>query len=141
MAKPVIDHAAELAKAGAGVDSRLSKAWFLAKSYPLGAIGLLLFLALVFCGVFAEWIAPMDPVKTNAATSLAAPGELHALGADMMGRDMLSRIIHGARISLAVGFGSTIIGCVLGVVIGLASGYMLGLFDLITQRIIDVMKA
>jgi peptide/nickel transport system permease protein len=141
MAKPVIDHAAELAKAGAGVDSRLSKAWFLAKSYPLGAIGLLLFLALVFCGVFAEWIAPMDPVKTNAATSLAAPGELHALGADMMGRDMLSRIIHGARISLAVGIGSTILGCALGVVIGLASGYLLGWFDLITQRIIDVMQA
>ena len=141
MAKPVIDHAAELAKAGAGVDSRLSKAWFLAKSYPLGAIGLLLFLALVFCGVFAEWIAPMDPVKTNAATSLAAPGELHALGADMMGRDMLSRIIHGARISLAVGIGSTILGCFLGVVIGLASGYLLGWFDLITQRIIDVMQA
>jgi len=141
MAKPVIDHAAELAKAGAGVDSRLGKAWFLAKSYPLGAIGLLLFLALVFCGVFAEWIAPMDPVKTNAATSLAAPGELHALGADMMGRDMLSRIIHGARISLAVGIGSTILGCLLGVVIGLASGYLLGWFDLITQRIIDVMQA
>jgi len=141
MAKPVIDHAAELAKAGAGVDSRLSKAWFLAKSYPLGAIGLLLFLALVFCGVFAEWIAPMDPVKTNAATSLAAPGALHALGADMMGRDMLSRIIHGARISLAVGIGSTILGCFFGVVIGLASGYLLGWFDLITQRIIDVMQA
>ena len=89
MAQPVIDHAAELAKAGAGAETRLSKALFLMRRYPLGAVGLLLFLLLVFCGVFADWLAPMDPVKTNAETSLAAPGAIHALGADMMGRDML----------------------------------------------------
>jgi peptide/nickel transport system permease protein len=141
MAQPVIDHAAELAKAGAGAETRLSKAWFLMRKYPLGAVGLLLFLLLVFCGVFADWLAPMDPVKTNADTSLAAPGAIHALGADMMGRDMLSRIIHGARISLAIGIGSTVLGCLLGVIVGLASGYLLGWFDLITQRIIDIMQA
>lgn len=136
-----VNHEAALSKAGAGVESRLGKAFFLARSYPLGAVGLLLFLLLVFCGLFADVIAPMDPVSTNARTSLAAPGAIHALGADMMGRDLLSRIIHGARISLAVGIGSTIIGCLLGVVIGLASGYLLGWFDLITQRIIDIMQA
>ncbi len=141
MAQPVIDHAAELAKAGAGAETRLSKALFLMRRYPLGAVGLLLFLLLVFCGVFADWLAPMDPVKTNAETSLAAPGAIHALGADMMGRDMLSRIIHGARISLAIGIGSTVLGCLLGVIVGLASGYLLGWFDLITQRIIDIMQA
>jgi len=141
MAQPVIDHAAELTKAGAGAETRLSKAWFLMRKYPLGAVGLLLFLLLVFCGVFADWLAPMDPVKTNAETSLAAPGAIHALGADMMGRDMLSRIIHGARISLAIGIGSTVLGCLLGVIVGLASGYLLGWFDLITQRIIDIMQA
>ena len=83
----------------------------------------------------------MDPVKTNADTSLQGPGGQHMLGADMMGRDLLSRIIHGARISLAVGLGSTILGCSFGVIIGLASGYLLGWFDLITQRIIDIMQA
>lgn len=140
MAK-TIDHEAELSRAGAGVESRLGKAWFLARSYPLGAVGLLLFLGLLFCGVFADFLAPMDPVSTNAATSLQAPGELHALGADMMGRDMLSRIIHGARISLAVGLGSTVLGCFFGVLIGLASGYLMGWFDLITQRVIDIMQA
>jgi peptide/nickel transport system permease protein len=141
MTQPVIDHAAELAKAGAGVETRLSKAWFLMRSYPLGAIGLLLFFVLVFCGVFADWLALMDPVKTNPDTSLALPGTIHVLGADVMGRDLLSRVIHGARISLAVGIGSTVFGCLLGVIIGLASGYLLGWFDLITQRIIDIMQA
>lgn len=141
MAIKPINHAAELSKAGAGVESRLGKAWFLAKSYPLGAIGLFLFLGLLFTGIFADVLAPMDPVKTSADSSLAGPGGQHLLGADMMGRDLLSRIIHGARISLAVGLGSTILGCTFGVIIGLASGYLLGWFDLITQRIIDIMQA
>jgi len=136
-----IDHEAELSRAGAGVETRLGKAWFLACQYPLGAIGLVLFLALLFCGIFADVIAPMDPVSTNPNTSLAPPGDVHALGADMMGRDMLSRIIHGARISLAVGIGSTVLGCFFGVIIGLASGYLMGWFDLITQRVIDIMQA
>ena len=140
MAK-VIDHAAALSKAGAGVESRMGRIWFIARSYPLGAIGLFLFLALLFSAIFADVLAPMDPVTTSASSSLAAPGAQHLLGADMMGRDMLSRIIHGARISLAVGIGSTTVGCFFGVIIGLASGYLMGWFDLITQRIIDIMQA
>lgn len=136
-----VDHAAALSKAGAGIDTRFGKAVHLARSYPLGAIGLVLFSILVFCGLFADFIAPMDPVSTNSKTSLDPPGSTHLLGADMMGRDMLSRIIHGARISLAVGIGSTILGCFFGVVIGLASGYLLGWFDLFMQRVIDIMQA
>jgi peptide/nickel transport system permease protein len=95
----------------------------------------------VFAAVFADVIAPQDPLNTNAGASLQAPDAAFPLGADMMGRDVLSRIIHGARISLAVGIGSTLLGGLIGVVIGLMSGYLMGWFDLITQRIIDIMQA
>ena len=111
------------------------------RRYPLGAIGMAITLAFVFCAIFAELVTGVDPYTTNAADSLAAPGGAHMLGADVMGRDVFSRIIYGARISLMVGIGSTFLGCLFGVMIGLASGYLLGWFDLITQRIIDVMQA
>lgn len=111
------------------------------RMYPLGAIGAVISLLFVFAAVFAEWVAGMDPYQTNAATSLAAPGSAHVLGADVMGRDVYARIIHGARISLIVGIGSTILGCTLGVIVGLASGYLLGWFDLAMQRLMDVMQA
>jgi peptide/nickel transport system permease protein len=111
------------------------------RRYPLGAIGAAITLVFVFCAIFAELVTGMDPYSTNAATSLAAPGSAHMLGADVMGRDVFSRIVYGARISLMVGVGSTLVGCFFGVMIGLASGYLLGWFDLITQRIIDMMQA
>ena len=77
----------------------------------------------------------------NAPLSLAAPSADLWMGADVMGRDLYSRIIYGARISLAVGIGSTILGCTLGVIVGLASGYLGGWFDLLMQRIMDIMQA
>jgi len=86
-------------------------------------------------------IAPMDPTATNAKFSLAKPGSLYLLGADFMGRDMFSRIVHGARISLAVGAGATLLGGVLGVSIGLMSGYIGGWVDLATQRVMDIMQS
>jgi peptide/nickel transport system permease protein len=73
--------------------------------------------------------------------SLSPPGSDMLFGGDMMGRDVLSRIIHGARISLAVGIGSTVLGGLLGTIIGLMCGYWMGLFDLLIQRIIDMMQA
>ncbi|HKK29028.1 MAG TPA: ABC transporter permease [Alphaproteobacteria bacterium] len=111
------------------------------RHYPLGAIGAAITAIFVFAAIFAELVTGIDPYTTNAATSLAPPGAEHMLGADVMGRDVFSRIVHGARISLMVGIGSTVLGCVLGVIIGLASGYLLGWFDLLMQRIIDIMQA
>ncbi|MDC0399083.1 ABC transporter permease [Alphaproteobacteria bacterium] len=113
----------------------------LCQRYPLGAIGSFIVFIVVFAAVFADFVAPYDPTTTSAKMSLSPPGSDMLFGGDMMGRDVLSRIIHGARISLAVGIGSTVLGGLLGTIIGLMCGYWMGLFDLLIQRIIDMMQA
>ena len=143
MANPrPIDYDAELAKAGAHVDGFWSRVVYLCRRFPLGAIGAVIVFVFVLMAIFADTIAPFDPLQTNSTDSLARPGQAaHLMGADVMGRDMYSRIIHGARISLAVGIASTLLGGGLGIVIGLLSGYLLGWFDLIMQRLMDIMQA
>ncbi len=89
------------------------------RRYPLGAAGAAIVLAIVLMAIFADWITAFDPTATSARASLARPGGAHLLGADFMGRDMWSRIVFGARISLAVGIGATTLGCVIGVSVGL----------------------
>ena len=120
----VIDHDAALAKAGANVTGFWSQTGFLARRYPLGAVGAVLVLLFVLTALFANVIAPHDPLSTNSRASLATPGGSYWLGADFMGRDMFSRIVYGARISLAVAVGATVLGGVLGVLIGLMSGFI-----------------
>ncbi len=137
----VVDHKAELTRAGAHVDSRLGAVLFFVRRYPLGAIGALIMIAFVLTAIFADAITTYDPLTTNARASLAPPGDLHTLGADFMGRDVLSRIIYGARISLAVGLGATALGCLIGMAVGLMSGFFGGWFDLIVQRLIDIMQS
>ena len=136
-----IDHEAELARAGAHVDSRWGAFVHFCRRYPLGAVGGAIFVVFVFAALFADVIAPHDPLQTNAALSLAPPDASMVMGGDMMGRDVYSRIVHGARISLAVGVASTLLGGIIGVIIGLMSGYLLGWFDLLMQRLIDIMQA
>jgi peptide/nickel transport system permease protein len=136
-----IDHDAELARAGANITGLGGQLTFLARRYPLGAIGAIIVLTFVLTAVFANFIAPFDPTATDAKASLARPGSVFWLGADFMGRDMFSRIVYGARISLAVGLGATVLGGILGVSIGLMSGYLGGAFDLLTQRLLDVMQS
>ena len=136
-----IDHNAELTRAGAYVTGSWSQIVVFARRYPLGAVGALIVLAFILTAVFASVMAPIDPTTTNARASLAKPGGVHLLGADFMGRDMYSRIVHGARISLAVGVGAMSLGCILGISIGLMSGYIGGWFDLATQRVMDIMQS
>ena len=121
-----IDHQAELTRAGANVHSRWDAFVYFCRRYPLGAAGALIVIIFVLAAVFADVIATHDPLSTNASSSLAPPSADHSLGADMMGRDMYSRIVHGARISLIVGVASTLLGGIIGIVIGLMSGYLLG---------------
>jgi peptide/nickel transport system permease protein len=136
-----IDQNAELRRAGAFVEGWWGSVLFFMRRYPLGTAGAVLMIVFVVAAVFANVIAPLDPLQTNAPASLAAPSHTYILGADKMGRDMLSRIIFGARVSLIVAVSSTLLGGVIGVFLGLMSGYLLGWFDLITQRIIDIMQA
>jgi len=137
----IINHEAELSRAGANITGGWSRILFFARRYPLGAVGAVIVLVFVLTAVFAPLIAPMDPTTTDAKASLARPGSVFWLGADFMGRDMFSRIVFGARISLTVGLGATLAGGILGVTIGLMSGYLGGTVDLITQRLMDIMQS
>jgi peptide/nickel transport system permease protein len=137
----VLDHRAELNRAGANAIGFFGTARFLMRRYPLGAVGALIVLLFVLTALFAPWLTVYDPTSTNPRASLARPTADHILGADFMGRDMWSRVAYGARISLAVGVGSTFLGCLIGVAIGLTSGYFGGWYDLLIQRLIDIMQA
>jgi peptide/nickel transport system permease protein len=94
----------------------------------------------VVTAVLAEVLAPQDPIATDAAHTLARPSAAHWLGSDHLGRDLYSRIVHGARVSLMVGVGSTLLGSVVGGIIGLLSGYAGGRVDLLTQRVLDILQ-
>jgi len=136
-----IEHRAELTKAGAFVEGWWGTTMFFTRRYPLGAAGAIIMVVFVLSAIFAGYIAPLDPLQTNAAASLGAPDSTYFLGADKMGRDLFSRIVYGARVSLIVAVASTAVGGLIGVFLGLMSGYLLGWFDLITQRVIDIMQS
>jgi len=119
----------------------LSRLAYYAISHPLGFAGALIMFVFVFAAVFADFITAYGPTTTNSAISLLPPGHGHPFGADSMGRDIYSRIVYGARISLAVGIGSTALGSFFGVVLGLTSGYIGGWVDLIIQRLVDILQA
>ena len=110
-----------------------------ARRKPLGAFGGFVVVSIILVAVLAPVIVPADPYAHNPSASYEPPGWEHLAGTDVFGRDQLSRIIYGSRISLFVGFASVIIGTTVGVVIGVASAYIGGKFDLVVQRFIDTM--
>src|SRR2546428_11370326 len=112
-----------------------------ARSSPLGAASGVLFLVMLLIAVFADRLAPYDPIKANYAISRQGPMPGHPLGADHMGRDVLSRIIFGARISLFVGLASRLTGASIRLIWGIVSGYLGGRVDLISQRVLDSLQA
>src|SRR6476620_811012 len=85
---------------------------------PLGAAGLAFIVMMGVCALFAPWVAPFDPLAVDYASMLAAPSREHWLGTDSFGRDVLSRIIYGARAALAVGFLASFTGSTVGAIIG-----------------------
>jgi peptide/nickel transport system permease protein len=109
-----------------------------AQHKPLGAAGGVIVLLLIVVAVGAPWLAPYPFDEGVASVRLQGPSLAHPFGTDANGRDMLSRIIWGARISVTVGFGAVAISTVLATTIGVISGYFGGLFDLMFQRLIDI---
>jgi peptide/nickel transport system permease protein len=107
---------------------------------PLGAAGAALMLMILVAALFAEVLQTHDPIATHAAATLAPPGADHWLGSDHLGRDIYSRIVHGARVSLMVGVLSTLLGSLFGGIIGLLSAYFGGKTDLLSQRILDIFQ-
>lgn len=122
-------------------ESLWSRLRYYAAAHPLGMVGAFIMLVFVFAAAFAPWLTSYDPIGTNPAVALSPPSYAHIFGADAMGRDIYARIVYGARISLAVGLGSTLLGSIFGVALGLASGYVGGWVDLVIQRIVDVLQA
>ena len=103
-----------------------------------GAVfGLAVFLGIVLMAVFAGVLAPYDPLAQGVGPSNEAPSRAHWAGTDSFGRDMLSRIIHGSRIALAVGIVSVLLAMVIGVVLGLVAGYYGGWADVVIMRVMD----
>jgi peptide/nickel transport system permease protein len=111
------------------------------KRQPLGAFSFAVLLLLVFTAVFADLVAPYDPLQNRTGPSVSGPSADHLLGTDQFGRDVLSRVIHGGRTSLYVGLGATLIAAVLATVLGAASGYLGGTFDYSLQRLVDAVQA
>jgi len=119
---------------------RPSALWMFVRKNPLGAAGGLLVIVLMVAALFADVFATHNPVRTSTHV-LVAPGAEFWLGTDNLGRDLYSRVVHGARISLVVGLTSTLLGAVVGGLIGLISGYVGGTVDLLAQRVMDIMQA
>jgi peptide/nickel transport system permease protein len=106
---------------------------------PVVAGGIVL--AIVLLAVFADRVAPYDPLEGDYSVVRQPPSAQHLLGTDDIGRDVLSRLIYGARTSLLVGFGSVLVGDLVGLIWGVASGYIGRRFDLLSQRLLEVVLA
>jgi len=131
---PALDEPAETPNLG-------TRLLTLMRKQPLGTAGALIVLIMIFAAIFAPWLAPYDPVENNFADLNQAPSLAHWFGTDPFGRDALSRIIFGARTALVVGFVSAAVGATIGLVLGVASAYFGGRFDLLFQRVMDVFMA
>ena len=109
----------------------------LVKEKPLGMVGGAITLLLLLAGIFADFLAPYSYWELHTADVLAAPSAQYWLGTDFMGRDLLSRIIFGARISVIIGLSASLLATLTATFIGILCGYIGGKFDLAVQRFVD----
>ena len=106
---------------------------------PLGAGGLVFIVIMALAAIFAPWVTPYDPLTVDYGSMLAAPSWQHWMGTDSFGRDMLTRVIYGARTALAVGFLASFVGSTVGAIIGVVSAYFGGKIDMIIQGFMDIL--
>lgn len=128
--------AAKISRYG-GSPGTLSRIGQFIRKKPLGAFGAVLIALFLFLAIGAQWLAPY-PYETTVGTRLLGPSLAHPFGTDASGRDLLSRIIWGARISVTIGFGAVLLSTFIAVVVGVTSGYFGGLMDLLVQRLVDI---
>jgi peptide/nickel transport system permease protein len=133
MADSPMSKAAEYKKHSNPVDFLIR----LVREKPLGTVGALITLLLLLTGIFADFLAPYGMNEVHPIDALSPPSARFLLGTDNLGRDMLSRVIYGARISVIVGLAATALSTFLAVAIGMTSGYLGGKFDLVVQRFVD----
>jgi peptide/nickel transport system permease protein len=110
-----------------------------ARGRPLGATGAAIVLMMALAAALAPIVAPDDPLATDYGAMLAPPSMAHWLGTDAFGRDVLSRVIYGARTALTVGIVSALLGATLGAIIGVATAYLGGWVDLLVERVVDIL--
>ncbi len=111
------------------------------RKHRMAMVGVVVLAALVFVAVCAPLLAPRDPYQMDFGSAMAAPSVSHPMGTDHLGRDILSRVIYGTRVSLLVGLGSVLIAALIGGVAGLFAGYFGHSMDIVIMRILDVVWA
>ena len=122
-------------------DTAWDKVKRLCKENKLAAFSALVILMIILAAVFAPFVAPYDPTKQDLTHRLEGMSLQHIFGTDQLGRDVLSRMIYGARISLCIGVFPTLISMILGTILGLMSGYMGKTVDFIIMRLADIVMA
>lgn len=111
------------------------------RHHPLGAFGLLITVASLLTAVFAESIAPYDMNASDINKRLQPPGREFLLGSDLLGRDMFSRIVIGTRTSLTIGLAASAMSVLISLILGILSGYLGGIVDMVIQRFVDAWMA
>jgi len=111
--------------------------WRLFRTKPLGAFGAVIFVLFLFCGVFADLLAPYGFNQISPANRLKPPSGQFLFGTDNLGRDMLSRCLYGAQLSVIIGFCAAALGTAISILIGVVTGYIGGKTDLVAQRFVD----
>ncbi|MEK7444588.1 MAG: ABC transporter permease [candidate division NC10 bacterium] len=115
--------------------------WLFCRRKPLGAIGGILVLGMIVLALFAHWIAPHSYDDSIRGARMKPPGAQFWMGTDNLSRDIWSRVVYGARVSVTVGFGAVLLGNALATAIGITSGYFGGKYDMAVQRVVDAWQS